>query len=112
MIQNHHQEKVEAALQKVVSEFLNHEAGPSSLITVTRIAFNEKAKKALVFLSVLPSDQEEKALAFAKRKSSELRSIVKEKTNMRVLPIFDFVIDIGEKNRQLVEDISAKESLQ
>lgn len=107
----HHQEKVESALQKVVGEFINNEAGPMSLITVTRVTFNEKSKQAMVFLSVLPEDQEEKALAFTKRKSSELREHVRETAKLSVLPIFEFVIDIGEKNRQRVEDIAAQDSL-
>ncbi len=101
-----HQEKVESLLARLVGEFLSQEAGPVSLITVTRIAFNEKSKHATVFLSVLPEDKEANALAFAKRKSSELREYVRGKASLRILPIFEFVIDIGEKNRQRVEDIS------
>lgn len=111
MIGKHHQEKIESALQKVVGEFINHEAGPMSLITVTRVTFNEKSKHATVFISVLPEDQEEKALAFAKRQSSDLREHIRERLKLHVLPIFEFVIDIGEKNRQRVEDIATQDSL-
>lgn len=106
---NHHQEKVESLLARLVGEFLSHEAGPQSLITVTRIAFNEKAKSATVFITVLPETQEQAALAFAKRQSSDLREYVREHSKMGILPIFDFVIDIGEKNRQRVEDIAAQD---
>ncbi len=101
-----HQEKIESLLQKLVSEFLAHEAGPVSLITVTRITFNEKSKHATVMLSVLPEDKEQAALAFAQRQSSELREYVRSRAKLRVLPIFEFVIDIGEKNRQKVDNIA------
>ena len=106
-----HQEKIESLLARLVGEFLSHEAGPVSLITVTRVTFNEKSKHATVFLSVLPEDKEAGALAFAKRQSSELREYVREKAKLRILPIFEFVIDIGEKNRQKMDDISAAENL-
>ena len=109
--QKHRQEKIESLLVRLVGEFLSHEAGTQSLITVTRIAFNDKTKKASVFLTVLPEAQEKTALAFAKRKSSDLREFVKSRIDMRSLPVFDFVIDIGEKNRQMVEDISAQDSM-
>ncbi len=107
----HRQEKVESLLARYVGEFLSHEAGPMSLITVTRVTYNPKTKKAIVFLSVLPDSQEKTALAFAKRKSSDLREWIKEKVNMGSLPVFEFLIDIGEKNRQRVEDISAQDNL-
>ncbi len=106
---DHHQEKVESLLTKLVGEFLSHEAGPMSLITVTRIAYNEKTKGATVFISVLPETQEKAALAFAKRKSSDLREYVKKFVNMRSLPVFEFIIDVGEKNRQRVDDISSQD---
>jgi ribosome-binding factor A len=103
-----HKEKTESLLARLVGEFLSHEAGPVSLITVTRVAFNEKSKHATVFLSVLPEDKEAGALAFAKRQSSELREYVREKAKLRVLPIFEFVIDIGEKNRQKVDGLTVE----
>ncbi len=105
------QEKIQSLLARHVGEFLSHEAGSMSLITVTRVIFNEKTKKADVFITVLPETQEKTALAFAKRKSSDLREYVKEKANMGVLPVFSFVIDIGEKNRQMVDAISAQDAL-
>lgn len=80
-----------------------------SLITVTNVRFNEKTKRALVMLTVLPENKEQTALDFVKRKSSEMRRFIKEKINMRILPIFDFVIDMGEKNRQMVDSISAQD---
>jgi len=104
---NHRQEKIESLLARLAGEFLSHEAGPMSLITVTHVAYNEKTNHASVFITVLPESQEKTALAFVKRKSSDLRAFVKEHLNIRVLPVFIFFIDIGEKNRQRVDDISA-----
>ncbi len=107
----HRQEKIESLLAQKVGEFLSMEAGNMSLITVTRVAYNDKTKHATVFITVLPDSQEKTALAFAKRKSSDMREWMKEKVLMGSLPVFEFVIDIGEKNRQRVDDISAMNSL-
>lgn len=106
---NHRQEKIESLLAKLTGEFLSHEAGPMSLITVTHVAYNEKTNHASVFITVLPENQEKTALAFAKRKSSDLRAFVGEHLKIRALPVFVFFIDIGEKNRQRIDDISVKE---
>lgn len=106
----HRQEKIESLLAQKVGEFLSMEAGNQSLITVTRVAYNDKTKHASVFITVLPDSQEKTALAFAKRKSSDMREWMKQKVLMGSLPVFEFVIDIGEKNRQRVDDISAMDS--
>ncbi len=106
----HRQEKIESLLAQKVAEFLSMEAGNMSLITVTRVAFNDKTKHATVFITVLPDSQEKTALAFAKRKSSDMREWIKERINMGSLPVFTFVIDIGEKNRQRVDDIAAADT--
>lgn len=106
----HRQEKIEALLARKVGEFLSREAGNMSLMTVTRVAYNDKTKHATVFFTVFPESQEKTALAFVKRKSSDMREWIKEEVNMGSLPVFEFVIDIGEKNRQRVDDISAMDA--
>lgn len=109
---HHHKEKVESLLTKLAGEFLSQEAGPNSLITVTRVIFNEKAKRALIYITALPEDQEQSAVSFAKRKSSEFREYVKKHSKIGFLPIFDFLIDTGEKNRQLIDEIAVKENIE
>lgn len=103
----HRNEKMESLLTRLVGEFVSHEAGPVSLITVTRVSFNQKAKRATAFITVLPDSKEKPALDFLQRKSSELREYVRDHARVGILPVFDFQIDIGEKNRQRVDDISA-----
>lgn len=109
---SHRQEKIESLLTQLAGTFLSHEAGPKSLITVTRVAYNEKTNHAVVCISVLPENREEDALAFAKRRSSDLRNFVKEHIKMRAVPVFDFLIDLGEKNRQRVDDILTTDNVQ
>lgn len=102
-------ERTESLLTKLVGEFLAHEAGPASLITVTHIAFNEKAKRATIFLTVLPESKEKAALEFTHRRSSDLREYVRAHARLGILPVFDFVIDAGEKNRQFVDGVAQED---
>ena len=63
-------------------------------------------KNALIFLSVLPESEEQRVLAFAKRSRTDFRDFIKKKSSLKFLPHFDFEIDYGEKNRQLIDDLT------
>ena len=102
------QEKIEGQLQKIISTFLNKEANNCSIITVTHCEVKHDLKKAVAFLSVFPPSFETEALEFAKRKRSELRSLIADKIPMKTIPFIDFEIDAGEKNRQKIEEILEK----
>ncbi len=104
------EEKVREHLRHLAAEFLQHEAGPSSLITVTNATFNEHNNLSTIFFTTLPADRERAALEFAKRKRREFRDYVKSKTRIRALPFFDFAIDTGEKNRQRIDEIGSLDS--
>ena len=78
------------------------------MVTVTYCAVNSDLKKVTAFLTVFPESFESKALEFAKRKRSELRSIIADKMPMKTIPFVDFEIDAGEKNRQRIEKILEK----
>lgn len=102
------QKKVEGRLQEIISEFLNREGSTQSIITVTGCDTGRDFKNVVAFISVFPESFEQEALDFARRKRGELRSIIKEKMPMKVIPFIDFEIDAGEKNRQAIEQILGK----
>ena len=86
--------------------FLTHEASKESLITVTRAEVSPDLKNITIFMSVLPTEQEKPALAFAKRKRSDFRNYLKTKSALGRIPTIDFEIDYGEKNRQRIDDLT------
>jgi ribosome-binding factor A len=90
----------------LAAEFLQHEANRSSLITVTGIRHTDRFTKATILLSVFPEDKQEEALDFAKRKRTEFKEFIKNHAKMRAIPFVDFEIDLGEKNRQRIEELS------
>lgn len=100
-------EKITSLIEKLAADFLRDVAGPSSLITVTRAIFSNKANSATIFISVFPTEKENTALEFARRKKSEFREYVGEHSKMRI-PFFEFEIDKGERNRQLIDDLARK----
>ncbi len=88
--------------------FLARESNHESLITVTRSNMTSDFKNVTIYLSILPESQAEKAIAFAKRVRTDFREYLKQKTSMHPIPTVDFVLDLGEKNRQRVDELTRK----
>jgi ribosome-binding factor A len=99
------EEKVKEQVMHLAAEFLRLEASPSSMLTVTNGIFNEQNNMAIIYFTVFPEKFEHTALEFAKRKRKDFRDFVKEKMRIRDIPFFDFEIDKGEKNRQLIDSL-------
>ncbi len=100
------QEKVANLVKKLSAQFLQIESSGQSLITVTSCTISPDLRKATIFISVLPEKSEDFALNFIRRKRGDLRDYIKKNTKMRVLPFFDVELDIGEKNRQKIDELS------
>jgi len=100
------QTQVAETLAHLAADYFAREAGSESLITVTRAELAPHLKQVTIFFSVLPEKFEQKALAFAKRSRSDFREYVKEKTFLNPIPTIDFEIDLGEKNRQRIDELT------
>jgi ribosome-binding factor A len=100
-------EKIQAAVRDVAAEFLAKEAGPQSLITVTQVALSSDARYADIYISVLPDSAEQVALAFAQRNRRELAEFFRTRIRGIFPPRFEFKLDMGEKNRQRLDELSS-----
>ena len=100
------QRKVAEAIAHMAADFVTREASPRSLITVTHAEITSDLKNVTIFVSILPKEEEPTAIAFLKRQRTELHDYLKEKTVLRNVPTVDFEIDIGEENRQRVEELT------
>ena len=87
------------------ARFLEEEGNGSSLITVTAIQMSRDEKYATILFTVFPDTQEKTALEFAKRKRSEFKHFVRQNSTLARIPMFDFDIDLGEKNRQKIDGL-------
>ncbi len=92
-------------IKELSAQFLEKENNRTSLITVTACTVSRDFKKTTVFISVLPSEKEKSALDFVKRKRSELRDYLKKFLKTKNAPFVDVKIDLGEKNRQRIDEL-------
>ncbi len=99
------QEKVSNFIREAAANYLKSEVNNTSLVTVTHADVSSDMKKATIFVTVFPENKEKEALDFLKRKRTDLRNYVKKNIKTKVIPFFDFEIDFGEKNRQLIDQL-------
>ena len=100
------EERANQALRDSVAEFLVREAGPQSLITVTRAEVSSNFLHATLYLTVLPEEKEAAALALARRSIPELKKFIEERVRLPRMPHIDFYIDRGQKNADRLEELS------
>ena len=98
-------EKISEILRDLGARFLLLNGNKSSLMTVTRVELTSDEKRATIFFTVFPDEFEKTALEFAKRKRSEFKEFVKENSKLGRIPQLDFEIDLGEKNRQKIDNL-------
>lgn len=98
-------EKAANFIKELTAKFLARENNNTSLITVTGANCSPDLKRATVFITVLPENKEQEALAFTKRKRAELREYLKKNMGTKITPFIDVAIDLGEKNRQKIDEL-------
>ncbi|OHB25488.1 MAG: hypothetical protein A2542_02065 [Parcubacteria group bacterium RIFOXYD2_FULL_52_8] len=99
----YHEEKLKGQLLSLCAAFVQREKSAQSLITVTGLLMDKELANAVVLVSVLPESAEELALAFLKRKRSDLYAYVVDHVRIGRVPLFNFAVDRGEKSRQQLD---------
>lgn len=97
--------KIENRVKELSASFIEREASPSSLITVTRVIMSRDSKKAKIMISVLPKEKENAAYGFIKRNLGEIRKYISSNLKINPIPFLDVEIDEGEKNRQKIDEL-------
>ncbi len=98
-------ERVKEILRDLAARFLFANSNNSSLLTVTNVNLTDKGKYATILFTVFPESFEKTALEFAKRKRSEFREFIKNNSKLGRIPQIDFELDLGEKNRQKIDNL-------
>ena len=99
------QEKLNNLVRELSATFLGKENNKTSLITVTSASISPDLKKATIYITVLPLNNETAALGFVKRHRGELREFLKKNMQTKAVPFIDVEIDKGEKNRQKIDEL-------
>lgn len=103
---NNRHDKMAEALREVAAEFIAREANRNTLITVTRVVLSDDMKRATIFITAFPETGEKPAVEFANRNRTELRDLYKKRVRGGMPPDITFEIDLGEKNRLRLDELS------
>jgi len=98
-------EKLNKEMRKAFSEFIERESNRESLVTVTRCDTSPDLSNVIVYVSVLPTEAEDKVIAFLNRRKVDARTHMKKRVVSRRIPRVEFMIDFGEKNRQHIDQL-------
>ncbi|OGN03376.1 MAG: hypothetical protein A2655_00890 [Candidatus Yanofskybacteria bacterium RIFCSPHIGHO2_01_FULL_43_42] len=93
-------------LRELVSSYILKESSGSSLITVTEIILGYKNNRVTVCCTVLPQEKEKSAMEFLQRKRRDAEQFIRDNSRIYPTPLLIFKIDLGEKNRQKLDEIS------
>jgi ribosome-binding factor A len=102
---NQRNEKIANQIKELAAQFLGRENNRTSLITVTSSTTSPDLKRATIFITVLPTDKEKPALDFVKRNLKDMREFLKKNMPIKIIPFLDVAIDLGEKNRQKIDEL-------
>lgn len=101
-----HNERAKEELVHLAAQYIQSESFPESLITVTRADVSTDFKTMNIYVTVLPESAEDKAIKFLQRHKKGFKHFVKSNSRIHHLPFFDFVIDVGDKMRRRLDEIS------
>ena len=102
-------DKIKESLRELASAFINQESNRKTLITVTDVNISRDLKNATIFVTAYPQEQEHAAVDFLKRKRKDFKAYAKSRLHLKVIPFFDFALDLGEKNRQHIDELLAED---
>lgn len=86
--------RITEIVAREAAQFILREAGPGSLITVTRAQSMAHGDRIIIFVSIFPVEKARTALAFLERQRQSFSDHLKSHARMR-LPRVDFMLDNG-----------------
>jgi ribosome-binding factor A len=101
-------EKIASLICRFAAEYFCLESNKNSLITITRADIFDRGRRAMVYFTALPREKEDEALEFAKRRKRDFRQFIMAKKSFGFVPRIDFCIDLGEHNRQRIDELLTK----
>jgi ribosome-binding factor A len=109
---SHRQQKVRELLKRAIGEVVRREfnASETGLITVNDVDCTGDLKSAVVFISILGSeDQQKYALKSLTAQSSRLRGLLSKAVVLRYTPTLRFVVDDsvvrGNRVMQIIDEL-------
>lgn len=101
-------ERITANLQPAVAEFVRMEANTDPLITITNVTIAPDYRRMTAFFTTIPDEKQADALIFLRRKAGDLRTYLKQKMRLKIIPHIEFEVDYGERHRQHTDTMLAE----
>lgn len=99
------QHRKEQILKELAAEFIGRHSNRTSLVTITGIDLSPDGRNVTILLSVLPNEKTKTVVDFANRQKKEFSDFIVKRSRMRMLPSFHFKEDLGERNRQKIDEL-------
>ena len=99
-------ERTVSLLREMAAEFFKREPVSKALLTVTRVTLSTDRGLATIYFTVFPDSSEQETLKASLRKRSDFRDFVEKNSKLGKIPFFEFAVDLGEKNRQKIDNLS------
>ena len=100
------QNQLTEEISNFAGKYFAREYASTSLMTITRASMASNLKTITIYVSIMPTSDEQRALKFLKRSRSDFREYLKSEGQLSRIPTVDFEIDLGEKNRQRVDELT------
>lgn len=98
-------QRVESLIQEELSKIILKEVEfePGMLVSITEVVVNKRLDYAKVYVSTIPEEKAEGAVALLKARTPYLGAILLRKLNIHPLPQLEFVHDKGSEHASVIE---------
>ncbi len=97
--------RVISLIRELAATYIQQEANTDPMITITNATTSPDYRKVTIFFTTMPEGREADAEIFLKRNASDLRNYIKKKSDLKIIPHIDFMLDAGERHRQYTDEI-------
>ncbi len=99
----------ENLLVRFAAGYIARTANRNALITPTRAELSKDRKRAMIYVSVFPNTAQEAAISFLRRHQRDFFLYLKKEARFSYIPNVHFMFDVGEENRQHLDEITRNE---
>lgn len=100
----------ESLLLRFAAGYIARTANRNTLITPTRATISKDRKQATIYVSIFPNMEKEAAISFLRRHQRGFFTYLKKESRFSHIPNVHFMFDVGEENRQHLDELTQNSS--
>ncbi len=98
-------QKLQEMIKELAAQYVQRESNHASLITITRVLISDSGKRGIILFTTLPDSKQEAVKEFLNRQRDDFKQYIFSKSRIGRVPLCEFAIDFGEKNRQRTDEL-------